>query len=85
MAKPFDATSKDLLESDPAAWMGYLGLHPQGPVEVIDSDPSTVTTEADKVFRVVDPEPYLIHVEMQSSADTTLPRRLLRYNALLDY
>jgi hypothetical protein len=38
MAKPFDATTKDLLESDPLAWMVYLGLHPQGTVEVIDSD-----------------------------------------------
>ena len=85
MAKPFDATTKDLLETDPVAWMAYLGLHPQGAVEVIDSDLSTVTAEADKVFRVVGPESYLVHVEMQSSADTTLPRRLFRYNVLLDY
>jgi hypothetical protein len=85
MAKPFDATTKDLLEADPAAWMAYLGLDPPGPVEVIDSDLSTVTTEADKVFRVGGPGPYLVHVEMQSSTDATLPRRLLRYNALLDY
>ncbi len=85
MAKPFDATTKDLLESDPVAWMAYLGLHPQGTVEVIDSDLSTVTAEADKVYRVSGSEPYLVHVEMQSSPDTTLPRRLLRYNVLLDY
>jgi predicted transposase YdaD len=85
MAKPFDATTKDLFESDPVAWMTYLGLHPQGPVEVIDSDLSTVTAEADKVYRVSGPEPYLVHVEMQSSGDITLPRRLLRYNVLLDY
>jgi hypothetical protein len=85
MAKPFDATTKDLLESDPVAWMAYLGLHPHGAVEVIDSDLSTITAEADKVFRVAEPEPYLVHIEMQSSADATLPRRLLRYNILLDY
>jgi hypothetical protein len=52
---------------------------------VLDSDLSTITAEADKVFRVSGPEPYLVHVEMQSSADTTLPHRLLRYNVLLDY
>jgi hypothetical protein len=85
MARPFDATTSYLLEADPAAWMTYLGLDPEGPVEVIDSDLSTVTAEADKVFRVGGPEPYLVHIEMQSSADVTLPRRLLRYNALLDY
>jgi hypothetical protein len=85
MAKPFDATTKDLLEADPVAWMAYLGLDVQGAVNVIDSDLSTVTTEADKVFRLDGPESYLVHVEMQSSADATLPRRLLRYNVLLDY
>lgn len=72
MAKPFDATTKDLLESDPVAWLTYLGLDPQGAVEMIDSDLSTVTAEADKVFRVVGPESHLVHVEMQSSADTQL-------------
>jgi hypothetical protein len=85
MAKPFDATTKELLEADPPAWLNYLGLHPIGPVEVIDAELSTVTAEADKVYRVGGPEPYLVHVEMQSSPDATLPRRLLRYNALLDY
>lgn len=85
MAKPFDATTKELLEADPAGWLEYLGIHPNGPVDVIDSDLSTVSAEADKVFRVSEAQPYLVHVEMQSSADPTLPRRLLRYNALLDY
>ncbi len=85
MTKPFDATTKDLLEADPVAWLAYLGITPQAAVEVIDSDLSTVTAEADKVFRVAALEPYLVHVEMQSSADRTLPRRLLRYNVLLDY
>jgi hypothetical protein len=33
---------------------------------------------------VVGRESYLIHVEVQSTADATLPRRLFRYNALLD-
>ncbi|QEH31762.1 hypothetical protein OJF2_02270 [Aquisphaera giovannonii] len=85
MAKPFDATTKDLFQADPAALLVYLGLRPAGPVEVLDADLSTVTTEADMVYRVGGPDPYLVHVEMQSSSDATLPRRLLRYNALLDY
>jgi len=85
MPKPFDATTKDLLEADPVAWLAYLGLHPDGAVEVIDSELSTITAEADKVFRVDGPDPYLVHIEMQSSSDLTLPRRLLRYNILLDY
>jgi hypothetical protein len=74
-----------MLEADPVAWLAYLGIHPHGPVEVVDSELSTVTAESDKVFRVNESEPYLVHIEIQSSADATLPRRLLRYNALLDY
>ncbi len=85
MAKSYDATTKELFQADPATLLAYLGLHPTGPVDVIDADLSTVTAEADQVYRVGGPNPYLVHVEMQSSADATLPRRPLRYNVLLDY
>ena len=51
MAKPFDATTKDLLEADLVAWMAYLGLQPQGTVEVIDSDLSTVSNDRPTVLR----------------------------------
>lgn len=85
MARPFDATTKELLEADPGAWLNYLGIHSQAPIEVVDADLATVSAEADRVFRVNEPQPYLVHVEIQSSADPTLSRRLFRYNALLDY
>lgn len=84
MSKPFDATTKELLAFDPGPWLAYLGVVPDGPVSVVDADLATVTAEADKVFRVDGPAPYLVHVEVQSSGDLTLPRRLLRYNVLLD-
>ena len=84
MAKDFDAATKELLEADPGPWMAYLGLTPDGPVRVVDSDLSTISAAADKVFQVDGPEPYLIHLEMQSTVDRTLARRLWRYNALLD-
>ena len=84
MAKRYDATTKELLASDPERWMDYLGLVPDGPIRVVDTDLSTVTAEADKVYLVDGPHPYLVHIEMQSGADRTLPRRLLRYHALLD-
>jgi predicted transposase YdaD len=84
MSKPFDATTRELMAVDPGSWLAYLGVVPDGPVSVIDADLATVTAEADKVFRVDGPAPYLVHVEVQSSGDLTLPRRMLRYNALLD-
>jgi hypothetical protein len=81
--KPFDATTKHLLETDPGAWMTFADLVPDGPVTVLDTDLSTVTSAADGVYRVDGPEPWLVHFEFQSSADRLLNARLLRYNVLL--
>jgi predicted transposase YdaD len=82
--KPYDATTKFLVEGFPADWLAFAGLGPVGPVDVIDANLSTITAEADKVLRVGGPEPWLAHVELQTSHEAHLPRRLLRYNALLD-
>jgi predicted transposase YdaD len=84
MPKPFDATTRYLLEAHPDAWPRYFGLPSAWPVGVINADLSTITAEADKVLRIGAPEPWLLHVELQSSYDRILPRRLLRYNVLLD-
>jgi hypothetical protein len=84
MPKPFDATTRYLLEAHPDAWPRYFGLPSAWPVGVINADLSTITAEADKVLRIGVPEPWLLHVELQSSCDRLLPRRLLRYNVLLD-
>lgn len=83
--KPFDATTKYLLERDPAAWLAYVGLRPSGPVTVVDSDVSTVVAEADKVIRVSGARTWLAHLEFQSGVDVQLGERLLHYNALLRY
>ncbi|OWK39741.1 hypothetical protein [Fimbriiglobus ruber] len=84
MSKPFDATSKDLLETDPAGWVRYLTrADPQGAVRVVDADVSTVTADADKVIRVDGPTPGLLHLEFQANADAWLVPRLLGYNTLL--
>jgi predicted transposase YdaD len=54
-------------------------------VEVIDTDVSTVSAAADKALLIRDPEPWVLHVELQSSWDGTMPRRLHHYNAFLEY
>jgi predicted transposase YdaD len=82
--KPYDATTKFLVEGFPADWLRFAGLGPIGRVDVIDANLSTITAEADKVLRVDGPEPWLAHVELQTSHEGHLPRRLLRYNTLLD-
>jgi predicted transposase YdaD len=84
MMKRFDSAMKESVDLHPEAWASYIGVKPTGTLRVIDSNVSTVTSETDKVFLDDGPDPYLIHFEMQSSVDLTLPRRLYRYNGLLD-
>lgn len=83
MAKPFDATTKYLVESNPGAWLAYLGLPASGPASVVNPELSTIAAEADHVLRVEGPSPWLLHLEFQASHDAALPQRLLRYNVLV--
>jgi predicted transposase YdaD len=82
MPQPFDASTKYLIEAQPADWLAYLGLPPAA-VELIPADLSTVTAAADKVLHVQAPEPWLAHIELQASRDRDLPERHLEYNVLL--
>jgi predicted transposase YdaD len=84
MSKPYDVTTKDLLQRDPASWMAYFRLNAVGPIQTIATDVSTVPAETDQVYRVGGRGSHLVHIEMQSRRHSKLARRLLRYNALLD-
>ena len=85
MSKPFDVTTKYLLQADPAAWLALASLVPDGELTVLDTDLSTVSAVADAVIRIDGPEPWLVHLEFQSSKDDLLVSRLLRYNVLSSY
>jgi len=80
---PFDATLKHLVEGYALDWVRRFGLPDAERVEVIDADLSTVTAGADRVLRVERPGPCLVHLEVQSSRDESLARRMLKYNVLL--
>ena len=54
MAKSFDATTKQIVEVNPQDWLALLGF-PRLPVEVIDADLATVTTDADRILRTLHP------------------------------
>jgi hypothetical protein len=82
MSKPDDASLKDLIATYPADWAALVGTPPAA-VEVIDADVSTVTAAADKILRLGDPEPWLLHIELQSSPRTNLAEQLHWYNTLL--
>ena len=85
MPKPFDATTKELLESDPRAWLELLLGRQLGEVRILNVDLSTITTEADSVLLVQEAKPWVVHLEFQSSYDLDLPLRLQRYNILVNY
>jgi hypothetical protein len=83
MPLPFDATLKELVRRYPLDWLAGLELDVDLPVRALDVDLSTVSAQADTVLGIGDPLSSLVHIEFQSSRDPSLPRRLLKYNALL--
>ncbi len=84
MSKRFDATPKFLLELGPADWLALIGRPTTAPVSIIESDLSTVTSQADKIFRIDEPQPWLAHFEPFSSRDADAPRRMCRYSILIE-
>lgn len=84
MSKPFDATTKHLIEGHPKDWLNYLGL-PVRSVTVIDADVSTVTADADKVLRVEADPPYIAHFDLQADYNPRMNERFMVYNVLLGY
>ena len=84
MSKPFDATTKHLIEGHPKDWLDFLGL-PARSVTVIDADVSTVTADADKVLRVEADPPYIAHLDLQADYKPRMNERFMVYNVLLGY
>lgn len=80
--KPFDSTLKELAERRPRPWMSLLLGRPVGDVQVINADLSTITAEADKLFRVGDPRPWIVHTEFETSYKADAPHKGLRYSVL---
>jgi predicted transposase YdaD len=84
MSKPFDATMRELFELEPAAWLEFLGIPVPDPglVQVIDSNLSTITADADKLVRLGGPDPLIVHTEVLSGRDTGDPAQAHWYNTL---
>lgn len=84
MSKRFDATPKFLLELGPRDWLALIGRPTSAPVTIEDADLSTVTSQADKILRVGEPSPWLVHFEPFSGRDPDAPRRMCRYSILAE-
>jgi hypothetical protein len=87
MPKPFDVTTRQLIELGPADWLAYLGIPVADPhrVTVIDSNLSTFTADADKVIRVDDPSPWIELIELQAGRNVRLDKRSHGYSTLLEW
>ena len=81
MPKPFDASTKFLIELAPEDWLRFLKL-PIGPTEMVETDLSTVTAAGDRILRVNTVPPYGLHVEFQAGPDPELEERIWEYNVL---
>src|SRR5437868_5820726 len=84
MPHPYDASTKYLLQNRLADWLPLAGRTSSARVEIIDADLATVTAAADRVLRVHESPPWLLHLELQSSRDPDLVSNLHVYNALLE-
>ena len=85
--KRYDATFKRLIElypdDLPDFLMKTLGFTSKGPVRVVDSDVSTVSAVADKVFLVSASKPWILHLEALAGHNPRVGRKMLLYNVLL--
>ena len=86
MAKPFDASTKELFHRYPRDWLALIGWpspSADGQMTIVDSDLATVSRTADKLLRVDGVgTPYIAHFEFQSNRDAGLDWRMLQYNVL---
>jgi hypothetical protein len=63
--EPFDSTLKEMADRRPRPWMGLqLGL-PVDDVQFFNADLSTIIAEADKLFRIGGPRPWIVHTEFE--------------------
>ena len=87
MAKQFDATLNSMIDAAPAEWVRAFAAMAgvaAGPSQVVDTD-LALTVQSDKVFEIGGPHPMLLHLEFEVNPSLGVPRRLMRYNTLIDY
>ncbi len=81
MAKPFDVTTKHLIETNPQDWLEYVGL-PRTEVQIIDADLSSVSAAGDKLLVVQEPAPCLMHLELQAGYEADMVERFHFYTVV---
>jgi predicted transposase YdaD len=83
MAKPFDATLKDLGADHAEDFVTTFDAPPQRPVRPLNVDLSTVTTAADLVVGLDEPLAGILHFDFQAGPDADKGLDVAAYNVLL--
>ncbi len=81
MALQYDPGTKHLTEKRLPDWVPLSGRTVTGRIEVRDADVSAVTAAADKVALVHDAEPWIFHLEVFSSRDSSAVPRTHLYKS----
>ena len=86
--KKFDATFKQLVDARSPQWVPYLCRRLNLPLGLkataVDSDVSTVSAQADKIFSLSDGKDGYLHLEAQAGRDDEVPDRTLLYSVLYE-
>lgn len=83
MAHRFDATLKDIVADHPGDFVAVFGLPANEPARPLNVDLSTVSAATDVALGYGEPLRRIVDLNFQTGPDSTLPRRLLQYNAVL--
>lgn len=79
----FDISMKHLLLEHARDWASFFKVPDDVPVRVIESDLSSVTSLADKVFDIGGKQPFILHLEPHSYYERWLDLRMFEANARL--
>jgi hypothetical protein len=86
--KKFDATFKRLVDARSPEWVPFicrrLNLPTDAEAIAVDTDVSTVSAQADKIFALAKGKAGYLHLEAQASRDDELPERTLLYSVLYE-
>ncbi len=77
----FDSIFKEFLLQNPNSLLRLLNLPTGESVSLENTDLSASSRSADILLNVSNPD-YLVHIEMQTSYDHTMPKRMLEYRIL---
>ncbi len=77
----FDSIFKDVLRDNPGSLLNLLKLPTGEQVTAEDTELSASSRSADILLKVTNPD-YLVQIEMQSTYDRTIAKRMLEYRVL---